>query len=432
MALGKLASRILDEMALANKGEATRKELLYQKGQILIVDVEKFRAILRRALPRVGDDQQDKIWNAWRTWLLTQQSNVKGERLEQLLREKAAIPLKGGEQAFIIGAYNTVRKEKSGAPSSVLGRIVRQYRPKTTDEEAGRLSGKDNDYGAQLGHSVDGAGVPTAGIKVLKAERAFERYKGSLSKADAAKITAVFARVKNTLGVNISYSEVIDPRTGKLKIDYTPVLSWQGAIENWQQGRIEGAAINELEEELKKLGGTISPNIGAVVLGTVAPKSTKSTKVTTTGKTKKKSQKKQKASKRKQVSSRKKINVIRDSGGLSKLSGPSNTTQSYVSLLGILNEKLPQTVLKNMGPPGLVSRTGRFAASVRALDVNSTAQGFPSIGYTYDQNPYRVFEPGSGQPPWASSDRDPRKVIDKSIREIAAGMAIGRFYTRRV
>ena len=39
---------------------------------------------------------------------------------------------------------------------------------------------------------------------------------------------------------------------------------------------------------------------------------------------------------------------------------------------------------------------------------------------------------GAGEAPWASPDRDPRKLIDESIREIAAQMAVGRFYTRRV
>jgi hypothetical protein len=42
-----------------------------------------------------------------------------------------------------------------------------------------------------------------------------------------------------------------------------------------------------------------------------------------------------------------------------------------------------------------------------------------------------VFEQGTGRPGWASPERDPRAIIDKSIREIAAQFAMGRFYTRR-
>ena len=93
-------------------------------------------------------------------------------------------------------------------------------------------------------------------------------------------------------------------------------------------------------------------------------------------------------------------------------------------LLPILNDRLPDIVAKNMGAPALVNRTGRFAGSVRVTDIAATPQGFPSIGYTYQRGPYDKFE--------TDPERDPRKLIDKSMREIAAQLTIGRFYTRRV
>ena len=85
-----------------------------------------------------------------------------------------------------------------------------------------------------------------------------------------------------------------------------------------------------------------------------------------------------------------------------------------------------------MQSPRLNYQTGRFASSVKVTDISTTGGGFPSIGYTYQKDPYQVFEVGAGRSPWANVDRDPRKLIDTSIREIAAQMAIGRFYTRRV
>ncbi len=109
----------------------------------------------------------------------------------------------------------------------------------------------------------------------------------------------------------------------------------------------------------------------------------------------------------------------------------SSTSFNPLQMVAMINKKLPQTVLKNMGEPGLVSRTGRFASSVRATDVVKTPKGFPSVGYTYQRNPYEVFELGNPGP-WATPERDPRKVIDQSIREIAVEFAMGRFYTRRV
>jgi len=116
----------------------------------------------------------------------------------------------------------------------------------------------------------------------------------------------------------------------------------------------------------------------------------------------------------------------------SKPSGKAKEARSMFSVMAMINQKLPQTVKENMKTPGLENRTGRFANSVRLTDVSSTQKGFPSFGYTYQKDPYQVFEMGRGRSGWATPERDPRKVIDLSIREIAAQLALGRFYTRRV
>lgn len=112
-----------------------------------------------------------------------------------------------------------------------------------------------------------------------------------------------------------------------------------------------------------------------------------------------------------------------------KAQAQKGVSSSPLQLIGILNSRLPSVVAKNMGSPGLNNVTGRFASSVRVTDVQTTAKGFPSFGYTYQRNPYETFEPGNRQ---GSIDKDPRRLIDGSIREIAAQYAIGRFYTRRV
>ena len=107
------------------------------------------------------------------------------------------------------------------------------------------------------------------------------------------------------------------------------------------------------------------------------------------------------------------------------------STVSTATLLGVLNSRINDVVANNMGTPRLENVTGRFAASVRITDVSKTTKGFPSIGYTYMRNPYSVYEATSGSR-FSSTERDPRILIDKSIREIAAELAMGRIYTRRV
>ena len=87
--------------------------------------------------------------------------------------------------------------------------------------------------------------------------------------------------------------------------------------------------------------------------------------------------------------------------------------------------------MDNMSPPSLQNRTGRFAASVRAVSISAVG-GQPNIVYTYDRDPYGVFEVGTGDSRWATKQRDPRSIIDKSIREIAAETMRGRFVTTRM
>ena len=106
-----------------------------------------------------------------------------------------------------------------------------------------------------------------------------------------------------------------------------------------------------------------------------------------------------------------------------------SASQIPLHMIGIMNQQLPKVITNNMKSPRLVNRTGRFAGSVRVTDITKTAQGYPSIGYTYQTNPYQTFETGFAQ---GSQERDPRKLIDTSIREVAVQFAMGRFYTRRV
>ena len=74
----------------------------------------------------------------------------------------------------------------------------------------------------------------------------------------------------------------------------------------------------------------------------------------------------------------------------------ANTAQrtdlSPLALAALINNKLPDVVAKNMVPPRLQLRTGRLAQSARVIDIQSTSQGFPSLGFTYEKDPYAVFE----------------------------------------
>lgn len=100
---------------------------------------------------------------------------------------------------------------------------------------------------------------------------------------------------------------------------------------------------------------------------------------------------------------------------------------SNINLVALLNVKLPDEVRKRMTYPRLVNRTGTFADSVKAVAYSNNL-----IAYTYDKYPYQIFEMGLGKKPWATPQRDPRVIIDESIRSIATKLVGEKFNTRRV
>lgn len=103
----------------------------------------------------------------------------------------------------------------------------------------------------------------------------------------------------------------------------------------------------------------------------------------------------------------------------------------WLQLLPLINAKLTDKVAQNMTSPRLNNRTGRFAQSAKVVNVEQTPQGFPSFVFDYERDPYDVFDRTLGRAPWNTPQRDPRALVDTSVREIVREMAIARFFTRR-
>lgn len=99
---------------------------------------------------------------------------------------------------------------------------------------------------------------------------------------------------------------------------------------------------------------------------------------------------------------------------------------SLASLQVLINTHLQDVVSANMGDEGypggqrkiLNYRTGRFAASAKVERLTVSREGYISAFYSYMKKPYQTYEPGFAQGKPAS--RDPKLLISKSIREIAA------------
>ena len=167
---------------------------------------------------------------------------------------------------------------------------------------------------------------------------------------------------------------------------------------------------------------------------------------TTSGKAKKPKAKKQKT-KATPVGKKKRATKVKRAVANKKVKKPRKQTvkrgtgarmpaHSPVALMHLLNKILPTELQKNMTgvyPRSLEYRTGRFAQSAEVTSVVPFSK-MTQIQYTYQKDPYAVFETGSGNP-LASGGRDPRRIIGSTIREIAQeimGEKFGIIRTKRV
>lgn len=95
---------------------------------------------------------------------------------------------------------------------------------------------------------------------------------------------------------------------------------------------------------------------------------------------------------------------------------------SLTSLQALINTHLQDVVSANMGEGDrrdiLNYRTGRFAASAKVERVSQSREGMITAFYSYMKNPYATFSDGGKQQ--YPKTRDPKLLISKSIREIAA------------
>jgi len=298
--------------------------------------------------------------------------------------------------------------------------------------------------GSHIGHGEFGSAVSTTKVFAAESVMQTKTSKAKYSNAQAYKnISSHIAEYKRSMKVSLStdHFQEVSAR-GSLTKRYTPILSEQGTGANMTESVDEREALRKLtnavrEEYLFLLNQEGSDTLLEAIEATTLHNLTKSKKVKYKGTAKPraivKSKGESKAVKGK-INTQERVAIVSGVGAIrakatkSRARKAASTGFSQVKLYAALNMKINSVVAKNMGEPGLEYQTGRFAAGVKITDISKTPQGFASVGYTYQKYPYQTFEPGFAQ---GSVDRDPRKLIDGSIREIAAQMVTGRLYTRR-
>ncbi len=104
------------------------------------------------------------------------------------------------------------------------------------------------------------------------------------------------------------------------------------------------------------------------------------------------------------------------------------SVSSLTGLVALINANLAQKIKENMGDGSrkdiLNLRSGRLAESAKVERLSESRAGMITAFYTYMKNPYATFSDGGRQQ--YPKSRDPKLLISKSIREIAAAQVNNR------
>lgn len=234
-------------------------------------------------------------------------------------------------------------------------------------------------------------------------------------------------KLKQEFKVHVEYGKVVEAtlskefKTGLLKVGANIVLIQEREDNQGLFAKQEGKFISAIASLLKKVN--FSNNLEEQVLAQVAARYSKKKKLPDTSKTVKVPL---------NVPTAKTNRVTQTKQPVVKAPVKPRVNKSLAALQVLLDKHLQDVISANMGDQGypggqrkiLNYRTGRFAASAKVARLSQSREGMITAFYTYMKNPYQTFEPGFRQ--GSPKTRDPKLLISKSIREIAATLVNNR------
>jgi len=402
-----LAKSIIDQFKKDRKASKLKNKTQRIEGQILRIPEAVFKGTFQPIFPDITPTQVNKIFDGYVKELETHLQdpflsglNEDDKEFYINLREeyKQSSP---GMTVLVIRKFRDLNegwKGFKGGRKEVLAAVVEEHYRAVSDDEKKMMTGADNQHGSQLGHADEGVGLAISQVSVARA-------KAKIAAINSPRISKLVHNYETEMNVTINHEMVVDSDGNFLK-RYVPIITVQSSLYNQEQGREdEKSAFLALERELNEIvlkpGSTSLPEaIAQTALFSISRKG--KGKLRSKGVKKQKIKEKSKGTAKSKVKSKVEILGITESkpntqvltANKQKAGRRKRDKFSVTNLLGIINDKLPQTVEKNMGAPRLENRTGRFAGSVRLQDAARTKQGHISFGYTYARSPYQVFEVG--------------------------------------
>lgn len=413
--------------------DGTRHSANNNIGQVLSLSEEQVKGI--HASLGLSEYDSNQVWNELYAELVKLDAKVRKDAPARYEVLKTFIINNNIPHAHIIYTH-----QGASSMAAVKTKWIKSLNAKT---------GKTLGNFIQLGHGVLGNAVSE--LTVLKGAVGVASGDPSKSKFVSTGNYEAIETLQNSLISDIFDSinankQVLTKRTkvelntdmrvsaGQVSKDYVFVLTFQDAASNNADSVVEKAQIKAVKDMLDKRyadarkfftdsgSASLEDAITGVIYNSFDSKTGKKTGPKGAAK---------------YSSSHKLIETITSthtvvSNSLSKRTSRTLPKQnkSPINIVAMLNAKLPEEIRSRMTYPRLRNRTGRFSESVKVLSQDPTTKGFTSFAYTYQKTPYQLFEPGRSR--LATPERNPRTIIDESIRYLAAKQMEGRFFTRRV
>jgi len=374
------------------------------------------------------------------------------------LRKTGKLGIKGHYAIFIVAKYETMKSKKR---ESIRTSLLKEY-AKTSkgSKKQGELYEAFSERGSgergtpalgwDLGHGD--YGDPSSAVGVTRTQQAAAKSGIELPAEDKPKFQKLYSDYEQALGITIDHEQMFDDQ-GNFNKEYITIISLQHVELNKAEGKdLESDALIAFKAEAQRLLDSESSfkmrdAIERVIISALTRFSVKEKNVRYRGvrprrKIKEKAKAKTAYNKGK-YKLRDELRIMRDTAvslNIAKSIKAERKTKNKAQKVttsnvpSLLNKNLGQTIRDNMGSPGLENQTGNFASSVRVLkEVIGKGRTLSTIQYTYDADPYSVFEMSErGDKRWATKARDPRLLIEKSVREVAAQHAIGKFKLQRL
>lgn len=331
-----------------------------------------------------------------------------------------------------------------------LNEAIRGYVKSKADLTIKKYTNKSDGYNwsvgnlVNAGHTAAFSGASAIGINMPYSQAAQFRMSSAVEQAQQLESNLVKLYTKNNYQIDFK-QEYKGLASCLLNLQFSFVISMPAAYNtNTLQVQetatikkaLEAAKAKELSEVIaSKVAGGVLPLSDLSASPTLAQYIAQAVLDTITGKKPKALVKANKANKemnssllvgvkKHKVNLKTKIKKV----PLGKFPDPKPSTSILTSLQALLDSLLVQKVKENMGSGNarnvLNLRTGRLAESAKVERLSMSRNGMVTAFYSYMKNPYSTFSEGGRQQ--YPRTRDPKLLISKSIREIAATQVANR------